>query len=269
MKIGAKIGDHEIKIGDLFYFDSEKLEGTPFIGLDIYKDLKANNANGFFLYFGLNKDYNQVEYELRYTKDKQEIKIEKAYSSMFLHYLTGKDEVITWISNDNKEANSVERVSELPISEKIEYGDIFKVPIGKVKKSGYMKKEFLERLLKKGVTDLIFHFFETNKEIKYSHDNFSLSVYAISKKGFEDFLTQEEIDFYEKRYAESGNVFDKRPHDIINYLNRTSPVLIKIIDIKHNFLTNKIGNNKEEYKLDYSHIKHMVELKPKENKLKM
>lgn len=48
MKIGAKIGDHEIKIGDLFYFDSEKLEGTPFIGLDIYKDLKANNANGFF-----------------------------------------------------------------------------------------------------------------------------------------------------------------------------------------------------------------------------
>lgn len=53
-----------------------------------------------YVYFYLNKEYNIVEYELRYFKQGVNILSYKCTNSMFLTYLAGKEDQLHFVSND-------------------------------------------------------------------------------------------------------------------------------------------------------------------------
>lgn len=255
--------EREVCIGDLYQFDFKKLEDTPFINSHLYEAIKKYESDDLYIYFGLNPHYNIVEYDIQFLKENKLVYSEKANDSMFLTYLASKGDHIHYLLNNSlAKNNKAETLCELSISKedgRLNYGDLFLVSLEDVKKTGYIKSNFMEKFEKDGVLSFLFHFYDMKNEIKHSHDNIGMCCYAVSGNGFVNTLTEKERNFYEERYKKSNSEFDKVPEFIIQYNDHLNINTLKKLDHEYRFFDNKIGNIQNAYKLDYEQVKDIVE----------
>lgn len=265
MKIGKSFGEREICIGDLYQFDFKELEGTPFINSNLYEAIKKYEADDLYIYFSLNPYYNIVEYDMQFLKENKLVYSEKANDSMFLTYLASKGDYIHYLLNNSlAKNNKAETLRQLSISKedaRLNYGDLFLVSLDDVKKTGYIKSNFMEKFENEGVLNFLFHFYDMRNEIKHSHNNVGMCCYAVSEKGFVNTFPEKEREFLEERYKKSKNEFDKVPEFIIQYSNNLNINTIKKLDHEYRFFDNKIGNIQNAYKLDYGQVKDIIEKK--------
>lgn len=268
LKIGKKMGEEEIYIGDLFHFDFKKLIDTPFSNSNLYKDMKEKEVEELYIYFDINDQYNMTEYELRYFKNGEMFEQFKTSDAMFLSYLCTKNDEMTLISNDQPMPdNNHESMSDLIAADKVSYGNLYYISFDNMKKSGYLKSETLDKYQNKGAKGFVFHFYDLKKEVRHANDKMSASCYAVSDHDFLHDLAEKDIEFYAERYKESGDDSDKTPFYFINYLGDLSPRSLNFIENKCGLLKNKIGNIQSTYKLEYNDVKPM--LKNNNVKLKM